>query len=139
MQEGFCLWSHLSGRRLGSSERWGGSVHPSRGRSGADAPQRAGEGREEHSETLMLGTAATDSPPTLEAAPSARWPALGRLPLFPSPEGTQKPTWSCQTHLPGNFLCARDLDCFHMLMHIINIKSYLLQRGHIFVHLYPYT
>lgn len=40
---------------------------------------------------------------------------------------------------PSKFICANDLDCFHMSMHTINIKSYLLQRGHRFVHLYPYT
>ena len=36
--------------------------------------------------------------------------------------GAQEPTWRRWSHLPGNFLCASDLDCFHMLMHVINIK-----------------
>lgn len=39
----------------------------------------------------------------------------------------------------SNFICADDLACLHTSMHAINIKSYLLQRGHRFVHLYPYT
>lgn len=39
----------------------------------------------------------------------------------------------------SNFNCADDLARFHMSTHAINIKSYLLQRGHRFVHLYPYT
>lgn len=84
----------------------------------------------------MLGLAATRSSKQLHLLGCAH---SSRLPFTPLTGGHPEANLEVLKPPPGNFICASDLDCFHMLMHIINIKSYLLQRRHIFIHLYPYT
>lgn len=111
----------------------GSSVCCGWGRSRAGTPQRPRQGWGEggggkHSETVMSGMAATAFRSSSICSATL---TLANSHSLPSPGGAQKPTWRHRSHFPGDFICASDLDCFHMLMHIINIKSYLLQRTYI--------
>lgn len=117
------LWSSLWEAR----GEEGGALTEGRKEQGRGST-RAGEGSQrggKTTETLRLSMAASG----FTAAPSAQHSPLTSLP----------PRRASRNQPAGNVTCAGDADCFHKLMRIINIKSYLLQRGHIFVHLYPYT